>query len=159
VIIREECTIGDNFRIWSNSAIEYGVVIGNNVKFSVCVMASQFTIIEDDVFLAGQVAMANDMHPGCPESLKCMRGPHIKRGAQIGACCVILPNVVIGEFAMIGAGSVVTKDIPAGVIAYGNPARVVCGIEDVVCKSGRRDKPYAHLLEKMMSGSGGRLSG
>jgi len=145
VIIREESIIGDSLRIWNNSVIDYGCQIGNNVKIHTKVYVAQFTQIEDDVFMAPGVTCANDIHPGCPDSSKCMQGPHIKKGAQIGVNCTILPWVVIGEYSVIGAGSVVTKDIPAGMVAYGNPARVVSDISELKCNSGFRDKPYNHI--------------
>jgi acetyltransferase-like isoleucine patch superfamily enzyme len=149
VIIREGNNIGDNFRIWNNSTIDYGCRIGNNVKIHNKVYVAQFTHIEDDVFLAPGVTLANDMHPGCPDSSECMRGPVINKGAQLGINCTILPKVVIGEYSVIGSGSVVTKDIPAGVVAYGNPAQVVCDIGDLKCSSGLRDKPYSHLIGRI----------
>lgn len=148
VVIREENRIGDFFRIWNNSTIDYGCYIGSNVKIHNKVYVGQFSFIEDDAFLAPGVTLANDIHPGCPDSLKCMRGPCIKRGAQIGINTTILPRVVIGEYTLIGAGSVVTKNIPERVVAYGNPARVVGRIEDVTCSTNLRDKPYSHLITR-----------
>ena len=147
VIIREENVIGDNLRIWNNSVIDYGCTIGNNVKIHNKVYIAQFSFIEDDVFLAPGVTLANDIHPGCPDALECMRGPHIKKGAQIGIDCCLLPRVIIGECAVIGAGSVVTKDIPAGVVAYGNPAQIICNIEDIACSNGLRERPYTATLK------------
>jgi acetyltransferase-like isoleucine patch superfamily enzyme len=149
VVIREENDIGDNFRIWNNSVIDYGCHIGNNVKVHNQVYIAQFTTIEDDVFLAPGVSLANDFHPGCPRSHECMRGPYIKRGAQIGINSTVLPRVVIGEHAVIGAGSVVTKDVPDGTVAYGNPARVKGDIYSLTCKTGMNDKPYSHLLRRV----------
>lgn len=145
VIIRERNVIGDNLCIWSNSTIDYGCRIGHNVKIHHNVYVSQFSEIDDDVFLAPGVCLANDMHPGCPDSLICMRGPVIERGAQIGIGACVLPKVRIGNYSLIGAGSVVTKDIPPGMVAYGNPARVVGKVEEIVCTNGLRDKPYGHL--------------
>jgi acetyltransferase-like isoleucine patch superfamily enzyme len=142
VVIREENSIGDGFRIWNSSVIDYGCNIGSNVKIHNKVYVAQFTIIEDDVFLAPGVTLANDMHPGCPDASECMRGPSINKGAQIGINCTILPRVIIGEHSLIGAGSVVTRDIPAGVVAYGNPAQVICDIGSLKCTTGLRDKPY-----------------
>jgi acetyltransferase-like isoleucine patch superfamily enzyme len=147
VIIREQNEIGDHFRIWNNAVIDYGCKIGNNVKIHNKVYLGQFTTVEDDVFMAPGVTCANDMHPGCPDSSACMRGHTIKKGAQIGINCTILPRVVIGEHSVIGAGSVVTKNIPAGKVAYGNPAKVAGNIGDLTCSSGMRDKPYSHLVE------------
>ena len=149
VIIREENVIGDNLRIWSNSIIDYGCVIANNVKIHNNVYIAQFTVIEDDVFLAPGVTLANDIHPGCPDAAECMQGPRIKRGAQIGINCCVLPRVIVGEYAVIGSGSVVTKDIPARAVAYGNPAQVVCKIDDLTCTTSLRDRPYGHLAERI----------
>jgi len=149
VIIREENVVGDNLRIWSNSVIDYGCVVGNNVKIHNHVYIAQFTLIEDDVFFGPGVIIANDLHPGCPNALDCMQGPRIKRGAQIGINCCVLPRVTIGENAVIGAGSVVTNDIPAGMVAYGNPAQIMGKIDDITCTTGLRDKPYSHLTGRI----------
>lgn len=149
VVIREQNLIGDNLHIWSNSTIDYGCKIGNNVKIHHNVYITQFTTVEDDAFLGPGVTLANDVHPGCPDAVECMRGPVIKRGAQIGINVCVLPRVIIGEYALIGAGSVVTKDIPPGAVAYGNPAQVRGRIEDLVCTTGLRDKPYSHLIERL----------
>lgn len=119
-VIREENVIGDNLSIWSNSVIDYGCKIGNNVKIHCNCYIAQSTIIEDDVFIAPGVMVANDRYP----VTKNFEGPVIKRGAKIGINVTILPGVTIGENALIGGGAVVTKDIPANAVAYGNPAEV-----------------------------------
>jgi acetyltransferase-like isoleucine patch superfamily enzyme len=147
-IIREGNFIGDNLRIWSNSIIDYGCTIGNNVKIHSNSYVSQFTTIEDDAFIGPGVTLANDAHPGCPEALECMEGPVVKRGAQIGANSSVLPRIVVGEYAVVGAGSVVTRDVQAGAVVCGNPARVVGRIEDLTCTTGRRERPYEHLTER-----------
>ena len=120
VVIREQNQIGDRLNIWNNSAIDYGCTIGHNVKIHNNVYICQYTIIEDDVFIAPGVMTANDLYPVNYEGLK---GPIIKKGARIGANVTLLPGVTIGEGALIGSGSVVTRDIPPGSIAYGSPAR------------------------------------
>jgi len=122
VVIREDSWLGDDVSVWSNSVIDYGCRIGHRVKIHSNCYVAQFTVIEDDAFLAPGVTIANDLYPGDPASAALMAGPHIGRGAQIGANVTLLPYVRIGEGSLIGAGSVVTKDIPAGVVAYGNPA-------------------------------------
>ena len=121
-VIREENRIGDHLSIWNNSTIDYGCVIGNNVRIHTGVYVAQFTTIEDEVFLAPGVMIANDRHPICRE---CMRGPTIKRGARVGINATLLPEVVIGEGALVGAAAVVTRDVPAGMVVAGNPARVM----------------------------------
>jgi acetyltransferase-like isoleucine patch superfamily enzyme len=121
-VIREENQIGDHLSIWNNSTIDYGCVVGNQVRIHSNVYVAQFTIIEDDVFLAPGVTIANDRHPICRD---CMKGPTIKRGARVGINATLLPEVVIGEGALVGAGAVVTRDVPAGSVVVGNPARVI----------------------------------
>lgn len=122
VIVRESTKIGDDVSIWSNTVVDYGCVIGDRVKIHCNCYVAQFTELEDDVFLAPGVSVANDLFPGRPESADAMAGPLIQAGAQIGVNATILPYVTIGAHAIIGAGAVVTRDIPAGVVAYGNPA-------------------------------------
>jgi acetyltransferase-like isoleucine patch superfamily enzyme len=99
-------------------------------------------VIEDNVFLAPGVTIANDIHPGCEFSMKCLKGPVIKKGAKIGVNATILPYVTIGENSLIGSGAVVTKDVPAGAVVYGNPARKKNGVYSLKCVKGFTDKPY-----------------
>ena len=144
VVIREQNQIGNNFSIWSNSVVDYGCVIGDNVKVHCNCYISQYTTLEDDVFLAPGVIVSNDPHPGPADSANCMRGPTIKKGAQIGCNVTLLPHITIGEHALIGAGSVVTKDVPPYTVAYGNPAKVTKEIRDVKCLVGNHF-PYNYL--------------
>jgi acetyltransferase-like isoleucine patch superfamily enzyme len=144
VVIREENDIGDHLSIWNNSTIDYGCVIGSGVKIHCNVYVAQFTTLEDDVFLAPGVTIANDPHPICT---LCMRGPTIKRGARIGVNVTLLPLITIGEGALIGAGSVVTQDIPAFSVAYGNPARPVKPVDDLTCPFELVERPYVHGLD------------
>lgn len=126
VVIREENIIGSNLQVWSNSVIDYGCKIGNNVLIHCNCYVCQYTVIEDDVFLAPGVSLANDKHP---INKAAMKGPIILNGARIGINSVILPGVRVGRNSTIGAGSVVTKDIPDRSVAFGVPAKVVCSID------------------------------
>lgn len=123
VIIREQCQIGRDFSIWSNSVVDYGCVIGDGVKIHSNCYIAQFTVIEDGAFLAPGVQIANDLYPGDERSAEVMAGPVIEAGAQIGVGATLLPYVRVGAGSMVGAGSVVSRDVPPGMVAYGNPAK------------------------------------
>ena len=131
VVIREKCVIGDDVSIWSNTVIDYGTVIGDRVKIHCNCYVAQYTEIGDDAFLAPGVSIANDLYPGQEASREVMSGPRIGAGAQLGVNVTVLPFVRIGEGTLVGAGSVVTRDLPAGVVAYGNPAVVHGRVEDL----------------------------
>jgi len=124
VILREENKLGNNVRIWANSVIDYGCTIGDNVKIhSNCYMA-QLTVVEDCVFIAPGVMIANEKYPTGEFNPERIEGPVIKRGARIGIGTIILPSVVVGEDSLVGAGSLVTRDVPPGSVVFGSPARL-----------------------------------
>jgi UDP-3-O-[3-hydroxymyristoyl] glucosamine N-acyltransferase len=144
VVIREENQIGDHLSIWNNSTIDYGCTIGNRVRIHNGVYVAQYTTIEDDVFLAPGVMIANDPHPICT---KCMEGPTIRRGARIGIHATVLARIDVGEYALVGAGSVVTRDVPARTLVYGCPARVICSVDDLECPLDLVEHPYLQGLD------------
>lgn len=128
--IREGVVIGDNSIIGKNVYIDYGVKIGNCVKIQNNCSIYHGIEIEDGVFIGPHVILTNDRQPraiNLDGTLK-REGEwesgvlKICYGASIGAGSVILPNITIGKFAMVGAGSVVTKDVPEYTLVYGNPA-------------------------------------
>jgi acetyltransferase-like isoleucine patch superfamily enzyme len=147
VVVREEVIIGDNTSIWGNTVIDYGCRIGSNVKVHTNVYVAQFTVIEDDVFLAPGVNFANDPHPLCAECTR-ENGPIIKRGARIGVNATILPGVTVGEYALVGAGSVVSRDVPARSVVYGNPARVAKDVDDLECPHDPAGRAYVDGLDR-----------
>jgi acetyltransferase-like isoleucine patch superfamily enzyme len=144
VVVREGCEIGDDVSIWSNSVVDYECWLGNRVKVHCNCYVAQFTELEDDVFLGPGVTIANDLYPGNQQSAKLMTGPRIGAGTQVGVNVTILPFVQIGAGALIGAGSVVARDIPAGVVAYGNPAvprRAVADLPDLEARLATETRP------------------
>lgn len=153
VVVREQCQIGDHVSIWNHTTIDYGCHIGNNVKIHGSTMVSQYTTLEDDVFLSAGVMIANDIHPGCPYSAQCMRGPTIRRGTQVGVNVTFVPWVTVGEYCLIAAGAVVTKDIPPYSLVVGNPGRVVKQVDELTCTTGiapegHSFRPYGHVRER-----------
>lgn len=137
VVVRESCDIGDQVSIWSNTVVDYGCRIGDRVKIHANCYVAQYTEIEDGAFLAPGVSIANDLYPGSDESARVMSGPHIETGAQIGVNVTILPYVRIGAGTIVGSGAVVTRDLPPGVVAYGNPARPHRAVHDLPGIAGR----------------------
>jgi acetyltransferase-like isoleucine patch superfamily enzyme len=133
--------------IWSNTVIDYGCRIGNGVKIHTNVYIAQYTVFEDDAFLAPGVSIANDPHPQCEKCAQ-EQAPIIKRGARIGVNATILPGVVIGEYALIGAGSVVTNDVPAKALVYGNPARVAKNVDDLGCPHDAEGRAYVNGMDR-----------
>ena len=141
VVIREDNVIGADVKVWNNTVVDYGCTIGDRVKIHSNCYVAQFTTLEDDVFLGPGASLANDPHPGSASHL-CMRGPTIKAGAQIGMNATILPFVTVGERALVGAGAVVTHDVPAGMIVVGNPARILKPVSEVSCPLDLLDGEY-----------------
>lgn len=125
VVIREENVIGNNLSIWTNSYIDYQCRIGNNVRIHCDCHVTQYVTIEDNVFIGPGFVTSNDVYPLQEDAMPYLEGCTIKRGALIGVNVTILPRVIIGEGALIGAGAVVTKNIEPGMVAVGNPARVI----------------------------------
>ncbi len=124
VVIREDSKLGNHVSIWNNTTIDYGCTIGHRVKIHCNGYIAQYSVLGDDVFLAPGVIFANDLFPGGTNAAQVMQGPILGRGVHVGVNCTILPGVKIGDGALIGAGSVVTRDVPAGSVVWGNPARV-----------------------------------
>lgn len=119
-----KCKVGENSKIDSFVYIEENVTIGDNCKIRPFVFIPTGVTIEDNVFIGPNVTFTNDKHPRATGEWTLLP-TIVKKGASIGANSVIVPGVTIGENAMVGAGSVVTKNIPANVIVAGNPACIV----------------------------------
>ena len=82
-------------------------------------------------------------HPPCPRYQDCVGGAVVRQGARIGSNSTILPGVVIWPGALVGAGSVVADDVPEGTVVAGSPARVMKRVDELVCRSGLMERPYA----------------
>lgn len=122
-LIRESTVLGDNVLVGTNVVIDGNCRIGSHVSIQSNVYIPTNTIIEDNVFLGPCSVLSNDKYPiRVPYELK---GPILRKGASVGANATLLPGVEIGEGAMVAAGALVTKDVPAWMLAIGCPAKIV----------------------------------
>ncbi len=154
------CEIGDNSRIGAFVEIQKNASIGRNVKVSSHTFICEGVTIEDDVFVGHNVSFINDKYPratanGQPQTeadWECVP-TLIKKGASIGTSSTILCGVTVGENAIVGAGSVVTKDVPAHVVVAGIPAHFVRAIENesVVKEVGAKPVPFLDLKAQYTS--------
>jgi UDP-2-acetamido-3-amino-2,3-dideoxy-glucuronate N-acetyltransferase len=127
------CEIGDDVKIGTFVEIQKGVKIGNACKISSHTFICEGVTLEDEVFIGHNVTFINDLRPRATNGTgqlqteadwACVK-TLVKRGASIGSGATLLGGVTVGENALVGAGSVVTKDVPPGAVVAGNPARVV----------------------------------
>ena len=128
-VILPNAQIGNNCNICAHCFIENNVTIGDNVTIKCGVYLWDGIEIDNDVFIGPNVTFINDKYPRSKQYPEKLLKTIIKKGASIGANSTILGGTTVGEKAMIGAGSVVTKDVPAGELWIGNPAKFIRNIE------------------------------
>lgn len=128
-VILAGARLGNDCNICAHVFIENDVVIGDRVTVKSGVQLWDGLRIEDDVFIGPNVTFTNDPFPRSKQYPEQFSLTMIKRGASIGGGAVILPGLTVGEFAMVGAGAVVTKSVPAGAVVVGNPARTIRYVE------------------------------
>ena len=131
VLIREDNEIGQDVSIGSGSNVEHHVRIGNGVRLHSNVFVPELSVLEDGCWLGPNVVLTNARYPASPTTKEELVGPHIETRARIGANTTILPGVRIGAGALVGAGAVVTVDVPPGAVVVGNPARVIKHVSQI----------------------------
>jgi len=128
--IRERVTMADDCILGRGSLIENDTTVGAGSRIQADAYLTAYSTLEEDVFIAPCVVTTNDNFMGRTEKRKeLMKGPTIRRGARIGGGAILCPGVEIGEEAFVGAGAVVTKDVPPRVIVVGSPARVLRDVD------------------------------
>ena len=143
--VREEATVGDECTIGGGVYVGEGVVIGNRVKIQNKALVYPGVRLEDGVFVGPAATFTNDLHPRAVNADGSLKGAddwtitetRVRYGASIGAGAVIVCGVEIGRYALVGAGAVVTRDVPAHGLVVGNPARLI----GFVCTCARRLRP------------------
>ena len=136
--VRERVTIGDDVVLGRGSLIENDTTVGATTKIQADAYITAYSTLEDNVFIAPCVVTTNDNFMGRTEQRhERIAGPTIRRGARVGGGAILCPGVEIGEDAFVGAGAVVTRDVPARTVVVGNPARVL------------RDVPPEELLPSL----------
>lgn len=132
VLIRDKTAIGKGCTVGSYVDIEGDVRIGDFVSLQSGCYLTRGVVIEDNVFCGPRVVTMNDKYMcyGRPNMRFLLRAPRILRAARIGGASILCPGITIGENAIVGAGSVVTRDVPDCVIVLGNPAKVVRKVPD-----------------------------
>ena len=134
--VRERVEVGDDVVLGRGSLIENDTTVGARTKIQADAYVTAYSVLEDDVFIAPCVVTTNDNWMGRTEKrFGNVKGPTIRRGARVGGGAILCPGIEVGEEAFVGAGAVVTKDVPPRKLVVGNPARVL------------RDVPDEELLE------------
>ncbi len=123
VNIRENNTIGNNVSIGTSSAIEHHICIEDDVRIHSQAFIPEYSILKKGCWLGPQAVLTNAKFPCAPGVKGALKGPTIGPKAKIGANVTVLPGVIVGENALVGGGSVVSRDIPSHTVCAGNPAR------------------------------------
>jgi acetyltransferase-like isoleucine patch superfamily enzyme len=129
--VRERVRLADDVVVGRGSLVENDTTIGSGTRIQAEAYVTAYSTLEEDVFIAPCVVTTNDNFMGRTEKRKAlMKGPTIRRGARVGGGAILCPGIEVGEEAFVGAGAVVTKDVPAKQVVVGNPARVLRGVPD-----------------------------
>lgn len=143
-MIREENEIGNDVSIGTMSIVEHHVKIGDGVRVHGHVFIPEFCILEKNCWIGPKVVLTNTFHPRCSKAKECLQKTPVtvKENAKVCANATILPGITIGKNAIVGAGSVVTEDVPDNKVVIGNPAKIIKDVSNLKCKTGLKEKPY-----------------
>lgn len=134
VILRENNKIGNNVSIGTKTIIEHDVVIEDDVRIHSGAFIPEFSVLKKGCWIGPRVVMTNTVYPRSKEVKQRLKGPVIEENVIIGANATILAEITIGKHALIGAGAVVTKDVPENAVMVGNPAKQIKSKHELVYK-------------------------
>jgi len=143
VVIRDHNRIGHDVSVGSLSNVEHHVVIGDGVRIHSQTFIPEFCELAAGAWIGPGVRLTNAKYPNSTDAKSNLAGVYVGERAVIGASAVILPGVQIGDRALIGAGSVVTKNVYAEAVVSGNPATVICMVDELPPQGDQDEKPYA----------------
>ncbi len=134
VNIREKNIIGNNVSIGTLSVVEHHVEIEDGVRIHTQAFVPEYSTLKKECWIGPNVVLTNALYPTSPDVKDSLKGPVVHEKAIVGANSTVLPGVVIGPHALIGAGSVVTKDVPEAIVVAGNPAKEINKIKNLPYK-------------------------
>jgi acetyltransferase-like isoleucine patch superfamily enzyme len=142
VNIRESNEIGNNVSIGTLSVIEHHVKIEDNVRIHTQVFVPEYCILKNGCWIGPNVVLTNAPHPLCPKVKECLKGATLEEGCIIGANATLMPNIVIGKRAIVGAASLVTRDVTPLTVVAGNPAKYIKDVKNLKCHYNYIERPY-----------------
>jgi acetyltransferase-like isoleucine patch superfamily enzyme len=131
VLVREDSVIGDDCSVGSGTVIEFSVTIHDGVRLHSQCFIPEHSILESKCWLGPRVVVTNARFPASPRTKASLEPVVIRKGAKVGANATLLPGVVLGEGCLVGAGAVVTRDVPDDTIVIGNPARIAGRVSEL----------------------------
>jgi acetyltransferase-like isoleucine patch superfamily enzyme len=131
VLVREENEMGNAVSIGTGSVVEHHVKMGNNVRIHSQAFVPEMSVLEDGAWIGPNAVITNAAYPLSPNVKNELKGAIVRKNAKIGANATLLPGITIGENALVGAGAVVTKDVPANKVVTGNPAKVINDVSNL----------------------------
>lgn len=138
VSVREENVIGNNVSIGTKSVVEFSSEIGDDVRIHSQVFIPEYCKLEDDCWVGPNVVLTNAKYPRSLKSKEFLKGVIIEKDVVVGGNATILAGVRVGANSLVGAGSVITKDVPSGKVVVGNPAKVVGDVNGLKYPGGER---------------------
>jgi acetyltransferase-like isoleucine patch superfamily enzyme len=142
VMIRENNIIGNDCSIGTGSILEHSIKLYDGVRIHSQAFIPEFTILKSKAWIGPNVVITNAPHPTAPQAKEYLQGVIVEEYARVGANSTILPGVTIGKNALVGAGSVVTRDIPEDSVSVGNPAKVIKKIQELEYPFETEETPY-----------------